>query len=186
MKLAFSTLACPDASWRDIYSMASDLGFDGIEVRGLGEDIFAVRARPFTEGELPRTLETLRSLNLSIPCFSSDCCLRYGGDQWEQTKADVVSYIRLAARTGTPFIRILGDHQIEPDGPVDDDAVAARLRELAPIAQEHGVTLPLCRGDPGDHHSKPGRLYQIRPRQGFGDGGRQGAVPADGRGRPAR
>ena len=141
MKLAFSTLACPDASWRDIYSMASDLGFDGIEVRGLGEDIFAVRARPFTEGELPRTLETLRSLNLSIPCFSSDCCLRYGGDQWEQTKADVVSYIRLAARTGTPFIRILGDHQIEPDGPVDDDAVAARLRELAPIAQEHGVTL---------------------------------------------
>ena len=43
MKLAFSTLGCPDFSWNDIYSMAKDLGFDGIEIRGLGNEIFAVQ-----------------------------------------------------------------------------------------------------------------------------------------------
>ena len=35
MKFSFSTLACPDYTWADIYSMAKDLGFDGIEVRGV-------------------------------------------------------------------------------------------------------------------------------------------------------
>ena len=33
MKFSFSTLACPGYTWADIYSMAKDLGFDGIEVR---------------------------------------------------------------------------------------------------------------------------------------------------------
>lgn len=142
MKLAFSTLACPNASWRDIYSMASDMGFDGIEVRGLGEDIFAVRARPFTEGELPRTVEMLQKLRLNISCFSSDCCLRHAHRQ-EQNYADIVSYIQLAHRTGTPYVRILGDHRIQEDGPVDDALVVDQLRRLAPVAQEHGVTLLL-------------------------------------------
>ena len=32
MKISFSTLACPDYSWTEIYTMAKDLGFDGIEV----------------------------------------------------------------------------------------------------------------------------------------------------------
>ena len=32
MKLAFSTVGCPDFQWSEIYSMAKDLGFDGIEI----------------------------------------------------------------------------------------------------------------------------------------------------------
>ena len=58
MKLAFSTLACPNFSWPEIYSMAKDIGFDGIEIRGLGNDIFAVKSPPFTEEQLPETLKT--------------------------------------------------------------------------------------------------------------------------------
>ena len=55
MKFAFSTLGCPDFDWPDIYSMAKDFGFNGIEIRCLGDDIFAVKARPFTESALPAT-----------------------------------------------------------------------------------------------------------------------------------
>ena len=58
MKISFSTLACPDFSWTDIYTMAKDLGFGGIEIRGLGEDIFAVNARPFTDERLPKTQDS--------------------------------------------------------------------------------------------------------------------------------
>jgi len=47
MKLAFSTLGCPDWNWNEIYSMAHDLGYAGIEIRGLGEEIMASRAKPF-------------------------------------------------------------------------------------------------------------------------------------------
>ena len=80
MKISFSTLACPDFSWTDIYTMAKDLGFGGIEIRGLGEDIFAVNARPFTDERLPKTLDKLRSLGLEIPCLASGCGLKYKED----------------------------------------------------------------------------------------------------------
>ena len=46
--------------------MAKDLGFHGIEVRGLGDDIFAVNARPFTDAQLPKTVEKLNSLEMCI------------------------------------------------------------------------------------------------------------------------
>ena len=76
MKISFSTLACPDYSWTDIYSMAKDLHFDGIEVRGLGDDIFAVKARPFTDSQLPLTVKKLKELGLEIPCLASGCGLK--------------------------------------------------------------------------------------------------------------
>jgi len=63
MKLAFSTLGCPDFSWTDIYSMAKDLGYHGIEIRGLGDDIFAVKAQPFKESVL------FSSTGNSLPFF---------------------------------------------------------------------------------------------------------------------
>ena len=52
MKIAFSTLGCPEFGWTDIYSMAKDFHFDGIEVRGLGHDLYAYRAAPFAPGLL--------------------------------------------------------------------------------------------------------------------------------------
>lgn len=141
MKIAFSTLACPEFSWSDIYSTAKDLGFDGIEIRGLGEDIFAVKAPPFSEGELPATLKKLRALRLEIPCLSSACCLKYA-DKAEETSREILQYIALAQRLGTPYIRVLADLDVLPQGDqLDDDAIAQRLSALAPAAADAGVTL---------------------------------------------
>ena len=71
MKIAFSTLGCPDFDWPDIYSMAKDLGFDGIEMRGLGDDLFAVNARPFRADQIDKTIALLARMHLTIPCLSS-------------------------------------------------------------------------------------------------------------------
>lgn len=35
MKIAFPTLGCPDWNWEDIMVAAKDLGYDGIELRGI-------------------------------------------------------------------------------------------------------------------------------------------------------
>ncbi|MDP4109823.1 MAG: sugar phosphate isomerase/epimerase family protein, partial [Bacillota bacterium] len=140
MKLAFSTIGCPDFSWPDIYSMAKDLGFDGIEIRGLGDEIFAVKAPPFQDGELPATLQKLSSLRISIPCLSSGCCLKYA-DKAEENEREIVQYIKLAAKLHTPYVRILGDLKPQPDGEVDDEAVLSSLRRLIPVAEKYGVTL---------------------------------------------
>jgi fatty-acyl-CoA synthase len=140
MKLAFSTLGCPNFSWTDIYSMAKDFGFDGIEIRGLGNEIFAVKAQPFTASQLPQTVKKLAKLRLTIPCLSSGCCLKFA-EKAEQNYREIVEYITLAAKLGTPYVRILADLGPKPDGAVDDEVVLAALRRLIPVAEANGVTL---------------------------------------------
>ena len=140
MKIAFSTLGCPDFSWTDIYSMAKDLGFDGIEIRGLGNEIFAVKAQPFTEAQLPQTIKKLSELRIEIPCLSSGCCLKFA-DKAEENHDEIVQYIMLASKLGTPYIRILADREPQPDGEVDDEVVLAALKRLIPVAEANGVTL---------------------------------------------
>jgi fatty-acyl-CoA synthase len=140
MKLAFSTLGCPNFSWSDIYSMAKDLGFKGIEIRGMGNEISAVRAQPFTESQLPETVKKLSELRLEIPCLTSGCCLKFA-ENAEKNHAELVQYINLAARLGTPYIRVLADLEPHSTGEVDDEVVLAALRRLIPVAEEKGVTL---------------------------------------------
>jgi len=140
MKIAFSTLGCPDFDWPDIYSMAKDLGFDGIEIRGLGKDIFAVKAKPFTGEELPNTIKKLSELRIEIPCLSSGCCLKFAGDA-DKSCDEILQYIELASQLKTPYIRILADLEPQPAGEVNDDEVLAALRRLIPAAEENGITL---------------------------------------------
>ncbi|MFQ6828444.1 MAG: sugar phosphate isomerase/epimerase family protein [Acutalibacter sp.] len=140
MKISFSTLACPDFSWTDIYTMAKDLGFGGIEIRGLGEDIFAVNARPFTDERLPKTLEKLQSLGLEIPCLAAGCALKYKED-FDKNISEIVQYIVLAKKLGTPYIRVLGDRYPQPEGEVDDAFVVEALKLLGVIAQGFNVCL---------------------------------------------
>ena len=140
MKISFSTLACPDFEWSDIYSMAKDFQFDGIEIRGLGNDIFSVKAKPFSDAQLPKTVEKLKTLGLEIPCLSSGACLKFA-DKQEETAAEITAYAKLANCLGTPYIRILADLEPQPADEVDDDAIAEFLKKLVPVAEEYNVTL---------------------------------------------
>ena len=140
MKLAFSTLGCPDFSWSDIYSMAKDFGFDGIEMRGLGNDIFSVRAQPFRADQIDKTIANLKRMRLEIPCLSTGCVLK-DADCWQQTKAEIKEYIRLAEKLGAKYIRLLGDRNADIEGEVDDEIVLAALKDIVPYAEAHGVIL---------------------------------------------
>ena len=140
MKLAFSTLGCPDFAWSDIYSMAKDFGFAGIEMRGLGDDIFSVHASPFLPENLEETKATLKQLRLEICCLSSGCALRFK-DKHEESIAELKEYIALAAALGTPYIRVLGDLTAEITTDFPDENVIEPMKILAPIAEEAGVML---------------------------------------------
>lgn len=140
MKLSFSTLGCPDFDWADIFSMAKDFGFDGIEIRGLGDDIFAVKAKPFLKENLPATIEQLKKGRIEIPCLSTGCALKFA-DKADETHNEIIQYIDLANKLGTPYIRILADLTAEPQGEVDDNVVIKALKRLIPYAEEKNVTL---------------------------------------------
>ena len=140
MKLAFSTLGCPDFDWSDIYSMAKDFGFDGIEMRGLGNDIFSVHAQPFRPDQIDKTIARLNRMHLEIPCLSTGCVLK---DEacWESTREEIKEYIRLAEKLGAKYIRLLGDRNADQEGEVDDEVVLRALKDVVPYAEERGVIL---------------------------------------------
>ncbi|MDR0248944.1 MAG: sugar phosphate isomerase/epimerase [Oscillospiraceae bacterium] len=138
MKLSFSTVATPRWSWQDIVSAASDLGYAGIEVRGLGDDLFLPHSGQFMPENIPHIVSGLRSKNLCISCLASDT---YVHDAAQDAEAALGSYIRLAASLGVAGIRVLADSWGAPGAPVDEDLVLRRLRALAAPASEAGVEL---------------------------------------------
>jgi len=140
MKISFSTLGCPDFSWTDIYTLAKDFGFQGIEMRGLGGDIFSIHAAPFKPENLQTTKAQLKRLKLEICCLSSGCPLKYAENR-EANIAEIKEYIDLAKALETPYIRVLCETTSEPGTPFDDDVVIDQLKELAPFAAEAGVML---------------------------------------------
>lgn len=140
MKISFSTLACPDFTWQEIYSMAKDFGFNGIEIRGLGNDIFSVKAAPFTDENINDTVAKLQSLKLEIPCLSSGEPVNNMSTQ-QAAIDEITAYAKLANKLGSNFIRVLGDRDPMPKGEVDDSVVVDTMKKLVPVAEEYNVTL---------------------------------------------
>ena len=141
MKISFSTIGTPDFDWVDIYSMAKDLSFDGIEIRGIGDEISAVNAKVFSPAKIDATIKKLKELRLEIPCLDTGCVLKEEENR-DLCIKEVTDYIELADKLKTPYIRILADRDPEPVTDVDDEYVAGVLRELAAIAEKYdNVTL---------------------------------------------
>lgn len=120
--------------------MAKDLGFDGIEIRGLGNDIYAVKAKPFTPAQLPKTIAKLADLHIEIPCLSSGCCMKYA-DRLEDNIKEIQEYVDLAEKLGTPYVRVLADKNPAPEGEVDDEVVIAGLKKIAAVAEKTAVEI---------------------------------------------
>lgn len=62
MKLSLSTLGCPGWSWNEIFATAKDLGMNGIEVRGVANEMFAPAISVFNQGKRMETLERIEKV----------------------------------------------------------------------------------------------------------------------------
>ncbi|MCX7842949.1 MAG: sugar phosphate isomerase/epimerase [Clostridia bacterium] len=138
MKFAFSTLGCPEWSWEDMLATAKDLGFDGIEVRGMENELYVPKAKPFLPANMADTKSRLERMNIEIPCLTSSCCL------FDKSKIGFYidegkHYIDLASDLEAPFIRVLGDRNPEPDENIDKGFVIENLSILGEYAASKSV-----------------------------------------------
>ena len=137
MKTCFSTLGCPSWSFADILSVAADLHYDGIEIRGIEKELHAPALEVFAPSRIDTTKKKLESLSLEIPILTSACNLNNTADM-DEAKA----YVDTASALGTPYIRLLGDKAPAPSDGVDLKAVVRNLTMIAEYAQPKGV-MPL-------------------------------------------
>ena len=72
MKLSFSTLGCPRWTLKEIVATAKDLGFGGVEIRGIGDKINALEIPEFSDAEIEQTKEKIAQTGLLLVLFLCD------------------------------------------------------------------------------------------------------------------
>ncbi len=140
MKISFSTLGCPSWSWEDILAMTKDLSYDGIEIRGIENELYAPNSGPFLPENIEKTKSTLQEKNIEISCLTSASYI-FDKENIKGQMKEGIDYIYLAQNLGVKYVRVLGDEQPYPGEDIDVDFVAANLKELANYADGRDVTV---------------------------------------------
>lgn len=137
MKISFSTLGCPEWSFKDIIASAKDFGYDGIELRGIEGEIYLPHVKEFTAEKIEETKAYLAKTGMEISCLTSGALL------YKDCEKEVKDYINLASTLGVKYIRVLGDEKPQASVEAKDEAVIASLEKFVPMAEQLGVTLCL-------------------------------------------
>lgn len=123
MKLAFSTLGCPDWTFDEILDNARAMGFQAIELRGIEGELRPAFLRPFLPENRPESLRKIREHGLSLCVFGASACFQQEG--MDAALADGRAAIELCAATGIPFVRVFGGR------PAEAETLSSRVRFVA-------------------------------------------------------
>ncbi len=133
MRLAFSTLGCPNWELEQIAEAARSLGYDGIELRAVGGDLDLLKRREFKPEALSTTNKLLVDHNISVCCVDSSCTFDSPDeDERQKQVALAVRYSELAAALAAPLIRVFPDKvQAGVTRAETRNNIATCLREVA-------------------------------------------------------
>jgi len=73
MKLAFSTLGCPDWELREIVAAARNWGYDGVELRAVGGSLDLLGRAEFAPAQLATTRAYFEDAGIEICCVDTSC-----------------------------------------------------------------------------------------------------------------
>jgi len=141
LKLAFSTLGCPDWEFDDMYSVAADLGYNGIEIRGIADEIYAPKIKVFQPNQITSTIAKFNSSNITVPILTPGAYIT-NNPNLPEAEFEIKDYIMLAQKLGSKYIRVMGEATPDPavSNP-DIESTARTLQSLCDFAAEFRVTL---------------------------------------------
>lgn len=133
MKIAFTTLACPDWTLDEIVEHAAEYGYDAVDFRGLLGQM-GVYIRPEFTDDADKTRRLFRQAGLTISCFSSGARIHNAQAQAAaKSLAEVKEYATLCRRFDVPFLRVFGG-KVESARDQAVQVAAQTLEEMARIA----------------------------------------------------
>ena len=144
MKLAFSTLGCPQWDLKRIAQAARDYGYAAIELRAVGGELDLLKRPEFQPGTVETTRRWLADQTLSVCCVDSSCTFDSRDADERRKQVEVaVRHCELAAKLGAPLIRVFPDKiQTSATRSETRDNIASCLREAARRAPD-GVRVGL-------------------------------------------
>ncbi|GDY11539.1 hypothetical protein LBMAG53_04160 [Planctomycetota bacterium] len=140
-RIAFSTLGCPEWPWERILSVAAESGYDGIELRGIQQELRLDHLAPFLPANRAATLARMADLGLALACLDTSVSF-HDPDQSAAKLDEGRIAIDLAASCGCPGIRIFGDQLPKGQDPAAVvERVAAGVAALSRHADGSGVQI---------------------------------------------
>src|SRR5215471_4665526 len=140
LKLAFSTLACPDWSLERALEQARRWGYDGLELRLVDGQLIGLDLSSADRESIGRLL---RESGLGL--VAADSSIRLLHDHLDVEIANaLVWFLELAAEWSVPLVRVFGGDA--PEGISREDALAKAVRILdqtARVAERLGVKIAL-------------------------------------------
>ena len=110
MKLAFSTLGCPNWDLPTIAAAAERYGFAGVELRAVAGELHLLSRPEFQPAAVEKTRRWLVEKSIDICCVDTSC--RFDSPDTNERNAQVevaVRHTELAAALGSSLIRVFPD-----------------------------------------------------------------------------
>lgn len=136
MKIGFSTLGCPDWTLSEILATAKDLGYNGVEIRGIASEMYAPTMKCFSSEQIYKTLQKIAGLE--IPILTSNACIATKVNIDNNVK-EAMEYIELAGKIGAKYVRIMCTNRAMLDDG-DYELALGYYKALAKYGEKFSVT----------------------------------------------
>lgn len=134
MKISFSTLGCPDWDLDTILARAKEYGYDGVDFRGIKDEMECYKIPEFTDGA-QQTIQRFADAGLEISGFSSGAYMfSQELEDREASIAEVGRYGELCKAMGVGFIRVFGGYLKETDRAEAIKISVDTLEQMAALA----------------------------------------------------
>ena len=139
MKIAFTTLACPDWNFEKIVGEAGRLGYRGIEIRGLDGEMRADRMPVFSVENAADTRRLLAEKGLVIAGFGSSATF-HDAAKFNDSVVEGKAAVDVCVRMGIPGVRIFGDRIENADARgAAQERIRSGIRALCEYARGKNV-----------------------------------------------
>ena len=142
MKLAFSTLGCPDWSLKHAAEQARELGFQAIEIRGVKNCLRADTIEELRPENRSDALRRARECGI-VFCSLDSSASFHEADKRKENTEEAISTVKLASACGIPYVRVFGNNLVSGCENREIADIAAQIRELCEEARAFHVDILL-------------------------------------------
>jgi sugar phosphate isomerase/epimerase len=135
-RIAFSTLAFPDATLASAASLGRSWGYSGIELRLIDGELIDPSMPAARRAQVKRTLAAV-----GLPVVAVDSSIRLTGDD---PGPELRQFLQLASEWEAPLVRVFGGGPVADSSPASQEQLeiaAGVLQDAVPIARRLGVSI---------------------------------------------
>jgi sugar phosphate isomerase/epimerase len=143
LPIAFSTLGCPQWSWKAILESADRLGYAGIELRGVAGEMDLPKVPELAGARLAETKKDLAALGIAICDLGASSRMHEKDPAVREKQLDEGRrFIDLAQALSVPYVRMFGD-KLPPDEAKEEvmKRVVEGFQTMAAYAKAADVTV---------------------------------------------